>query len=170
MNNIHCLWRPWIRIWIVLFIRNYSNIRIIWIFVATLVTCIWYTHIPNFGSLAWFRRCKEHPCPLSTEEGLCRMLEVPDWSFRSWSWFGYGHLSLIHLFSKSCLSYSILNGKRTSMSFKSQFGPLEVVRGSWLVFTIVILIWIWSLVFDTSMIWILAIYLDFEGAKNIHVL
>ena len=33
-----------------------------------------------------------------------------------------------------------------------------------------ILIWIWSLVFDTSMIQILALYLDFECAKNIPVL
>ena len=30
--------------------------------------------------------------------------------------------------------------------------------------------WIWSLVFDTPMFQILALYLDFEGAKNIHVL
>merc|ERR1711954_508930 len=29
---------------------------------------------------------------------------------------------------------------------------------------------IWSLVFDTTMIQIPALYLDFEGAKNIHVL
>ena len=35
---------------------------------------------------------------------------------------------------------------------------------------ILILIWIWSLVFYTTMIRILALYLDFEGAKNIHVL
>ena len=35
-----------------------------------------------------------------------------------------------------------------------------------------ILIWIriWSLLFDTSVIQILALYLDFEGAKNTHVL
>ena len=33
-----------------------------------------------------------------------------------------------------------------------------------------ILIWIWSLVFDIPMIQILALYLDFEDAKNIHVL
>ena len=30
--------------------------------------------------------------------------------------------------------------------------------------------WIWSLVFGTTMFPILAPYLDFEGAKNIHVL
>ena len=33
-----------------------------------------------------------------------------------------------------------------------------------------ILIWIWSLVFDITMIQILVLFLDFEGAKNIHVL
>ena len=37
-------------------------------------------------------------------------------------------------------------------------------------FGILILIWVWSLVSDTPMIQILALYLDFEGAKNIHVL
>ena len=37
-------------------------------------------------------------------------------------------------------------------------------------FCIVILIWIWSLVFCTHIFCILALYIDFEGAKNIHVL
>ena len=82
-----------------------------------IVTGLWYTHDPNFGSLSWFWRCKEHPCPWSPHLGLWRTLEVPDW--------GFG---------------------------------------------ILILIWIWSLVFDTPMIWILAPYLDVEGAKNIHIL
>ena len=31
-------------------------------------------------------------------------------------------------------------------------------------------VWIWSVVFDSAMIQILALYLEFEGAKNIHVL
>ena len=31
------------------------------------------------------------------------------------------------------------------------------------------MIWIWSLVFDITMIQILALFLDFEGAKSIHV-
>ena len=31
------------------------------------------------------------------------------------------------------------------------------------------LVWIWSLVFDISMIQILALYLNFEGAKNTHI-
>ena len=66
-----------------------------------------------------------------------------------------------------------LNGakvQRTSMSFKSSFGALEDAGGSWLGFGIWTLIRIWSLVFASPMIQILALYLDFEGAKNIHVL
>merc|ERR1712082_467885 len=52
---------------------------------------------------------------------------------------------------------------------KSSFGALEDAGGSSLGFGILILIWIWSLVFDIPMIQILALYLDFESAKNIHV-
>ena len=55
------------------------------------------------------------------------------------------------------------------MFFKSSFGALEDAGGSWLGFGILILIWIWSLVFDTPMIQILALYLDFKYAKNIYV-
>ena len=33
-----------------------------------------------------------------------------------------------------------------------------------------ILIWIWSLVFGTPMILILALYLDLEGTKNVDLL
>ena len=49
-------------------------------------------------------------------------------------------------------------------------GALEDDEGSWLEFGMLRIIWIWSLVFDTPMIKILALYLDFEHAKNIHVL
>ena len=55
------------------------------------------------------------------------------------------------------------------MSFKSSFGALEDAGGKRLGFGILIEIWIWSLVFDTTMIQILALYLDFEGEKIIHV-
>ena len=41
--------------------------------------------------------------------------------------------------------------------------------GSGLGFGILILIQIWSLVFDTPIFQILALYVDFECAKNIHV-
>ena len=36
LNNIHVNFLDRIRIWIALFVQKYSNIRIIWIFVATL--------------------------------------------------------------------------------------------------------------------------------------
>ena len=55
------------------------------------------------------------------------------------------------------------------MSLKSSYGALEDAGDSLLGFGILILIWIWSLVFDIPMIRSLALYLDFEGAKNIHV-
>ena len=116
-----------------------------------------------------FLRNPKHSCPLSPQLGLWGMLEVPDWGLASWYWFGYGHWSLIYPWSKFWLSILILKVQRTSMSFKSSFGALEDAGGSWLGFCILILIWIWSLVFDTLMIQILALYLDFEGAKNIHV-
>ena len=95
---------------------------------------------------------------------------VPDWGLASWYWFGYSHWSLVHPYSKFLLSILILKVQRTSMSFKSSFGALEDAGGSWLGFGILILIWIWSLVFGTPIFKILALYLDFEGAKNIHVL
>ena len=55
------------------------------------------------------------------------------------------------------------------MSFKTSFGALEDAGGSWLWFGILILLYIWSLVFDTRVIQISALYLDFEGVKNSHV-
>ena len=131
---------------------------------------LWYNHYPNFGSLSWFWRCKEHLCPSSSHLGLWRMLEVPDWGLVSWSWFGYGHWSLIHPWSNFWLSILILKVHRTSMSFKSSFGDLEDAVGSWLGFCILALIWIWSLVFVTPKFWILALYLDFEGVKNIYAI
>ena len=72
--------------------------------------------------------------------------------------------------SEFCLSILIFKVQRTSTSFKSSFGALEDAGGSWLGFGILILIGIWSLIFDITMFQILALYVDFEGAKNIHVL
>ena len=117
-----------------------------------MVTGLWYTHVLNFGSLSWFWRCKKRPCLLVTHFWIWGMLDDPDWGFASWSWFGYGHWSLIHPCSKS------------------SFGVLEDAGGSWLEFGILVLIWIWSLVFDKPMIQVLALYLGFEGEKKIHVL
>ena len=98
------------------------------------------------------------------------MLEDPDWGFASGSWFGYGHGSLRYLWSKFWLPILTLKVQKTYICFKSSFGALEDAGGCWLGFGILILIWICSLVFDIPMIQILACYLYFEGAKNIHVL
>ena len=65
-----------------------------------MVTGLWYRHDPNFGSLSWFGRCKEHPCSLSPHFGLWRLLEFPDRSLASWSWYGYSHLSSTYPWSK----------------------------------------------------------------------
>ena len=58
-------------------------------------------------------------------------------------------------------------GAHNIMSFESSFGALEDAGDSWLEFDILFLSIIWSLVFDTPLIEILATYLDFEVAKNI---
>ena len=90
---------------------------------------LWYNNDSNFGSLSLFLRCKECPCPLSHHFGLWRMLEVPDWSLESWSWFVYGHWSMTHPWSKFGHSILILKVQRTSMSFKSSFWALAVTFG-----------------------------------------
>ena len=109
-----------------------------------MVIGLWYTHDLNFGSLSWFWRCKEHPCPLSPQFGFWGMLEVLDWDLASLSWFWYGHWSLIHLWSKFWLSILILKVQRTSKSFRSSFGDFEDAGGSWLGFGILVFICIWS--------------------------
>ena len=129
-------------------------------------------YIPMIWILALYQfwRCKKHPCPWSPHLGLWRTLEVPDWGLVSLSWFRYGHWSLICPWSKYWMVLFIFKVQRTYMSFKSSFRVLEKAGVSWFGFGILIMIWIWSLVFDTTMIQILVLYLDFEGAKNIHVL
>ena len=126
-----------------------------------IVTGLRYNQDLNFGSLCWFWRCKGHPCPLSPYLRLWRTLEVPDWGLASWSWFGYGHWSLIQPWVEFWLSILLLKVQRSYMSFKSPFGALEDTVGSWLGFGMLILIWIWSLVYDTHMIQILALSFDF---------
>ena len=97
-------------------------------------------------ALSWLWRWKEHPCPLSPDLGLWKVLEAPDWGLGSIYWFRYGHWSLIYQRSKFWLSILILKVQRTSMSFKSSFGALEDAGGSWLEFVILIFDWIW--IFD----------------------
>ena len=138
--------------------------------VLDMVTGLWYTNDPYFGSLSWFWRCKEHPCPLSPHLGLWRTLEVPDWGFASWYWFWCDHWSLVYPSSKFWLSIFILYVQRTSMSTKSWSGASDNAGGSLLGFGILILICVWSLVFNTPKFWILALCLDFDGAKNLQIL
>ena len=137
---------------------------------SNMVTVLWYIHDLNFGSLARFWRRKELSCPLSPHLGLLRVLEVPDWGLVFWSLFHYVPWSLIQPWSEFWLSILILKVQRTSMSSKSPFGALEDAWGSWLGFGISIIIWRLSLVFDTPLVQILALCLDFENVKNIQVL
>ena len=142
-----------------------------WLFLD-MVTGLWCTHDPNFCSLSIFLRFKEHTCHLSPHLGLRWMLEVPHLGLVSWSWFGYGLWSLV-FDTPICLILALylgFEGSKRSMSCKSSFESLEGTWGSWLGICILILIWIWSLVFHTPMIRIWAFNLDFEGAKNSHVL
>ena len=80
-------------------------------FDLNMFTDLWYPNIPNFGSLSWFWRCKEHPCPLSPIYGLWLGLEVPDWGLASWSWFGYGHWFFIYLYSDFWLHLDFLSAR-----------------------------------------------------------
>ena len=117
---------------------------------SDMVIGLWYTYGLNFGSLSWFWRCKEHPCPLSPHLGLWRMLEVPDWGFASWSWFGYGPWSLIHWWSKYWL-YLGFDGSKIIYVLQVLIWGFAGGWSSCWQFVILILIWIWSLVFDTPM-------------------
>ena len=135
-----------------------------------MVTGLWFTHDPNYGSLSWFRRCKEHPSPLSPNLGLWRTLGVPDLTLASWYWFGYGHWSLVHPYSKFGLSILILKVQRTSMSFKSWSGALEDAGGSWLGFGNLDLDLDMVTALYTAKLKFFSLFLDFEGTKNIHVL
>ena len=91
---------------------------------------------PMLEILALYRfwRCKEHPCPLCSNLGLWRTLEVPDWGLGSWSLFGYGQCSLTLPSSEFWIVILILKVPRTSMSLKSWFGALEDAGCSWLWF------------------------------------
>ena len=135
-----------------------------------MVTGLWYTYIPNFGPLSWFWRCKEHLCALSPDSGLWLGMKVPDWGLASWYWFGYGHWSLIYQCSKFWIFIFIWRRKEHPWPFSPDLGLWMMLKvPDWgLIFWSSI--WIWSLVFGTPIIWILALHLDFESAMNIHVL
>ena len=151
---------------------------------------LWRTlEVPDWGLAywSWFEYghwLLIHPLWEFWLSNLILKVERMSMSFNSWfrdledagaSWPGFGLiwiwlLSLICPCSEFWLFILVLKVQRTSISFISWFGALEDAGGSWLGFDILILTWIWSLVFDTPMLRILAFYLEFEGAKNIHVL
>ena len=134
-----------------------------------MVPGLWYTHVSSFGSLSWFWRCREQPCLLHTDLGLQRMLEAPDWGLGFLSWYQHSLWSLGDICSKLAL-YLDLEGAKNIQVLKVLNEALENARGSWLGFNNLIFIFIWSLVFGTPIFQILALYFDFKGAKNIHVL
>ena len=142
----------------------------------------------GFASWSWFGYChwslvnpllkcllsililkvQKHPCPSSPVFGF-------GWRFLAGCWdlsldldittgLWYSHFFTFY----ACIL--TLKVKRSTMSLMSRVGALEDAGDSWLGFGILVLIWIWSLVFDISMLGLLALYLDFEGAQNIHVL
>ena len=87
-------------------------------------------------------------------------------------WVFAGHCRFLTWTWSLDLDLNIIKMQKTSRSFKSWFGALEDGGGKWLKLSIWILIFILiqSLIFDRPMFWIVALYLDLEGAKNIHVL
>ena len=87
------------------------------------------TYVPKFSFLHWIKRCKEPSCPWSPGLGIWRTLEVPDWGFGSWLWWGW-----VYLCSKIMLSTLNRKVQRTLMSLKSWTGDMEDSGGSWLGF------------------------------------
>ena len=68
--------------------------------------------------------CKECSCPRSPWLEFWRTLDVPDWGFSSWSWWGGVHNVPNNLFSKIQLSTLNIKVHRTRMSPKSWSGGL----------------------------------------------
>ena len=148
-----------------------------------MVTGLWYTHVPNSGSILILKVQRISRNQLSGflfGSKICYLM----WStFKSWFWalmeawgswwgfytwflFWYGHWSLIRPYFEDCLSIFILKVQRTSMSFKSSFQALEDAGGSWLGFGMLIFIWILSLVSGAPIFLIFALYLDLKVQKT----
>ena len=141
-----------------------------------MLTCLWYTNVLNLSSLSWFWRCKEYPCPLSPGPclsspylGLWMMPEVCGLGLASWSCLDL-NTGFLYTHDPNFDCIQILKVQMTSMCFKSSVRALEDAAGFWLGFGTLNSILILLLVFDIPIIQILALYLDFEGAKNIHIL
>ena len=133
-----------------------------------MVNGLWYTHVLKSGSLSCFWRCKEYPCPLS-----------PDWRFEGPLWFLFGILHneydsdrvivfdtlmfpilAVYLESESTRNFNVLH---------IMIEALKEAKNYWVGYGILILIWIMSMVFDTIIFQIFALYVEFKGANNVHV-
>ena len=137
VQKLSMSFKSWLGVWRMLEVPDWNLASWFWFENGHLFL---FTYIPNFGSLFWFWRCKEHPCPLSPHLGLWRMLGVSDWDLASRSWIGYGPWFLVHPGSKFGLSILSLKVQRTSTSLKSWYVALEDAGDSWLGFGILILI------------------------------
>ena len=96
------------------------------IFIGSLVS---NNQILDFSSLSWFWRWKKHLCPLSPDLGFSLGLVFPDWGLANWSWLGYSHWPLIHIYGHFWLSVLIYKVQRTSMIGKSSFGVVSILEG-----------------------------------------
>ena len=92
------------------------------------------TFVLKFSFLHCIKRCKEPPCPRSPGLELQRTLEVPEWGFGSWSWWGGVYNVPNNLYYE--IQLSTLNEKVqwTPMSLKSWTGDMEDSGCSWLGF------------------------------------
>ena len=118
-----------------------------------MVTGLWYTQDLNFGSLSRFWRCKEDGCPLSPNLGFWRMLEVPDWGFTSWCWYGWGHWPLIHQWSKFGFWSRVWLCKENWCPGFGSWRALEVPDWGF-AFEYLFEYWQWSLVHSWSQFWL----------------
>ena len=98
------------------------------------------TYIPKFSFLHWIKRCKEPSCPQSPGLELWRTLDVPDWGFGSWSWWGGVYIVPKNLYSEIQLFTLNKKVQRTPMSLKSWCGVVEDSGGSWPGFWFLIMI------------------------------
>ena len=116
---------------------------------------------PIFWIGALFWRCKEHPMFFTSLFGAL--------TGAGGSWLGFCLFIATPTLQFLAL-YFHFEGAKKIKSLKSWFGALMGAGGSQFRLCILILNLIWWLVFDTPIFKFSALYLHFEGAKNIHVL
>ena len=109
----------------------------------------------------WFRRCKEHTCSLSQDWGI-------GWYCSFLLGFGifYHTLDIITSISWThVLNLSFLYWFSSCKENQSCWCPDFCFRGH-CRFSILIIIWIFSPVFDIFLFWIFSVYIDLDDAKT----